>query len=198
MASPTRNPYHLPDAADAFHSVHRGIRAGRTVTVVNFHATPSYRRDEYRRQIEGYARHFSSVSASDLDDYFAGRWSKPLPGLIPVLYEGFRDAVDVMVPILEEFGFIGWLFVPSYFPNVPVAEQRVFAAANSLHAARTDEYPGERITLSWDEAREVAKRHVFACHSRTHFKIDPDTDPAILHDQIVVAKAELEEGIGQR
>ena len=146
--------------------------------------------------MEGYARHFGSVSLGDLDDYFAGRWSKPVPGLIPVLYEGFRDAVDVMVPILEEFGFVGWLFVPSHFPNVPVAEQRSFAAANSLYPARTDEYPGERMTLSWDEAREVAKRHVFACHSRTHSKIDPDTDPAILHDQIVVAKAEIEEGIG--
>ena len=35
-----------------------GLLSGRHVQVINFHATPSYRRDEYRRQLEACAKAF--------------------------------------------------------------------------------------------------------------------------------------------
>ena len=77
-----------------------GLLSGRHVQVINFHATPSYRRDEYRRQLEACAKHYSSMNVADLGDFFAGRWTKPKPGLIPVVFEGFRDGIDVMLPIV--------------------------------------------------------------------------------------------------
>ena len=61
---------------------------------------------------------------------------------MPVLFEGFRDNVDVMLPILEEFGFKGWFFVPSAFPAVVPDVQRSYAKAHKLHLPARDEYPG--------------------------------------------------------
>ena len=81
--------------------------------------------------------------------------------MMPVLFEGFRDNFDVMLPILEEHGFTGWLFVPPAFLDIPAHEQRAYAAAHVLHLPKRDEYASERITLDWDEARATrARGHV--------------------------------------
>lgn len=175
-----------------------GLAAGRVMRVVNFHATPRYREAQYRRQFEAYARLFAPITPETFDSAFDGTWTDGRPGLMPVLFEGFRDNRDVMLPILEEFGFKGWFFVPSEFPGVPEAEQRAYAAAHVLRLPDRDEYPGARVAMTWDEAREVAGRgHGFACHSRSHFDLRPDTPDAVLRDEIVRAAAEFREGLGR-
>ncbi len=185
-------------AGETVRSLVKGHAEGRGVCVVNFHATPSYRADEYRRQFETYARAFTPMNEDDLEQVFAGKATGQKPGLIPVLFEGFRDNLDVIIPILEEFGFTGWLFAPSYFLGVPAEQQREFAASHVLYPAEKDEYPGERIALTWDEARDIAARgHVFACHSRTHNELLRDSSEEMLVDEIVTAKAEMEQHLNK-
>lgn len=185
-------------AADVVGEIVSGLSAGRRFQVVNFHATPRYREAEFRRQVETYARLFEPVTAENFEAALFGPWPYARPGLMPVLFEGFRDNLDVLLPILEEFGFCGWLFVPSYFLGVPPDEQRSYAAAHSLHFAARDEYEGERAALNWDEARAiVARGHRFACHSRHHSELRPETPRETLEDEIVAAKAEMERELGQ-
>ena len=175
-----------------------GMASARAIRLVNFHATPRYREAEYRRQIEDLARVFAPITPANFADAVGGRWSNPRPGIMPALFEGYRDNLDVLLPILEEFGFTGWFFVPPGFLNVPPDEQRDYAGKHRLHLPERDEYPGQRIVLSWDEAREIARRgHVFACHTRTHHEVKPETPRAVLEDEIVMAKAEMEAELGQ-
>ena len=174
-----------------------GLANSRAVRVVNFHATPRYREREYRLQIAEFARRFEPITRDNFASAVDGSWAGDRPGMMPVLFEGFRDNFDVMLPILEEHGFIGWLFVPPCFLTVPAHAQRAYAAAHVLHQPKRDEYPGERIALDWDEARAInARGHVIACHSRTHFELKPDTPLDILEDEIAVAKAEMERELG--
>lgn len=176
----------------------RGLSAGRMLRVVNFHATPSYRREEYRKQFAAYAGLFTPITPDNFASAFDGTWSDPRPGLMPVLFEGFRDNVDVMLPVLEEFGFKGWFFVPSAFPAVVPAIQRSYAKAHKLHLPKRDEYPGERVVMTWDEGRSIAARgHGFACHSRSHFDLTPDTPDHVLWDEIHTAANEMRAGLGQ-
>ena len=37
---------------------------------------------------------------------------------------------------------------------------------------------------------------MFACHTRTHNAVAPDTPRAVLHDEIVASKAEMEAELG--
>jgi hypothetical protein len=188
----------LPGSFDeAIDDLLRGLSAGRMLRVVNFHATPSWRREEYRRQFDIYARLFAPITPETFDQAFDGSWAESRPGLMPVLFEGFRDNVDVMLPILEEFGFKGWFFVPSAFPSVGAEVQRGYAEAHKLHLPRRDEYPGERVVMTWDEARAIAGRgHGFACHSRSHFDLRTDTPDHVLWDEIHTAAAEMRAGLG--
>ena len=188
----------LPGSADeTLGALVGGLAAGRVIRVVNFHATPRYRADQYRRQMEAYARLFAPITHLTFDSAFDGTWSDPRPGLMPVLFEGFRDNVDVMLPILEEFGFKGWFFIPSAFPSVVPEVQRSYAKAHRLHLPKHDEYEGDRVAMTWDEAKAVAERgHGFACHSRSHFDLRPDTPDHVLWDEIHTAANEMRNGIG--
>lgn len=170
-----------------------GFRTGRAIHLINFHATPSTHAQVYRDQIAACAGRFDSLSQRGVDGLMQGG-GRPI--LAPILFEGFRDNHDVLLPILEEFGFAGWFFIPSHFINVAARRQRVFAARHHLHYG-TDEYPGDRIALSWLELRAAhARGHLVACHSRNHTALYPDTSDEVLHDEIIVAKQELEDGLG--
>ena len=131
-----------------------GLAAGRMIRVVNFHATPRYRADQYRRQIEAYARLFAPITPETFGQAFDGTWADPRPGLMPVLFEGFRDNVDVMLPILEEFGFKGWFFMPSAFLAVglpfgmkPWYRTRIAIPASVMIAAVGAWWTFERVFL---------------------------------------------------
>lgn len=169
----------------------------RAIRLVNFHATPRYREAEFRRQMEAFAQAFEPITPANFASAVEGRWQHDRPGLMPALFEGYRDNLDVLLPILEEFGFTGWFFVPSCFLSVPAHEQRTYAANHVLHLPERDEYPDERIALTWDEARNIVRRgHVFACHTRTHNMLTPDTPRVVLDNEITVAKAEMEAELG--
>lgn len=174
----------------------RGMAESRAIRAVNFHSTPRSREAEYRAQIAAYAEAYVPITPANFEAATSGRWEHDRPGLMPLLFEGFRDNLDVLLPILEEHGFTGWFFVPSFFLTVPADEQRAYAEAHELDLLQ-DEYPGERIALTWKEARDISRRgHVFACHTRHHVHIRLDTPPAELEDEIVVGKAEMEAGLG--
>lgn len=174
-----------------------GMSSPHAIRAVNIHATPSYRADEFRRQIAAYAEAYEPITPANFDAAVAGDWPHDRPGLMPLLFEGFRDNYDVMLPILEENGFTGWFMVPSIFPGMAAEEQRPFAAAHELEPALTEEYAGERMAITWAEARDIkARGHAFGCHSRHHVHLKPDTPLAELEDEIITAKAEMEAGLG--
>lgn len=173
-----------------------GFATASAIHLINYHATPRVHAARYRAQINAMAGRFASLAHRGIDGLLAPSGAKPV--LAPILFEGFRDNYDVMLPILEAAGFAAWFFVPSHFINVPPARQRIFAARHSLHYG-ADAYEGARIAMSWDELRDArARGHYVACHSRNHTALHPDTPDHILHDEIITAKQELEEGLGAR
>jgi peptidoglycan/xylan/chitin deacetylase (PgdA/CDA1 family) len=188
----------LPSAAPpVLAEIAQGLARSRAIRLVNFHATPRYREAEFRQQIAEYAELFEPITPANFAAALEGRWPHARPGLLPALFEGYRDNLDVLLPILEEYGFTAWLFVPSGFLTVPAEEQRSYAAAHVLHLPEQDEYPDQRIALTWDEAREIVQRgHVFACHTRTHREVTPDTPRAVLEEEIIVARAEMTRELG--
>ena len=104
------------------------------VRTVNFHNTPRSRAAEYDRQLKHCSDFFSSVDEQDLDRYISsGSWHKSKPGLIVALYNGYRDNYDVLLPLLERYGFVGWFFVPTAWVSTLPSE-----------------YAGERSALNWD------------------------------------------------
>jgi peptidoglycan/xylan/chitin deacetylase (PgdA/CDA1 family) len=183
------------DWLNVFKSLQLGLVKGSYIRTINFHNTPLVKKDLYERQLAFCQPYFSSVSQADLDSFFStGAWHKDKPGLIPVFYEGYRNNFDVAAPLAEKYGFVGWFFVPSAFPSVPVAEQRTFAEAH--HIGTVEEYDDGRIAMTWDELRELDKKHVIACHTKHHERLTPDSPDVLLRQEIIESKRELEQQLG--
>ena len=163
--------------------------------VVNFHNTPRAKADYFDKQLAGYASHFTSVNEDELDGYLTtGKWHKAKPGLIVVCYEGYRNGFDVMAPIIERHGFIGWYFIITSFINSSVEEQATFAKGHHI-GMRTREYDDNRYALSWDEIKQLDKKHVIASHARSHSEL-AKLEPAVVEREVVGSQEDFVKNIG--
>ena len=162
---------------------------------INFHNTPRARVADFERQLEHCSRHFSPVNEQDLDSYLStGRWHKAKPGMILAFYEGYRNGYDVIVPLLERYGLVGWFFVITGFVEAPPGEQLAFASRHGIGMA-TNEYSDGRYAMTWSELREIDRSHVVASHARSHLRIAP-MDEAMRNVEIVGAQKTFEEHLG--
>ena len=172
------------------------LAQGTTIAAVSYHSTPAHRRAEFAAQVARLAQRFDPLTEAGLDAILAGR-TPPRPVVMPILYEGFRDNLDVILPLLEEAGLVAWLVIPPGFLDLDPEDQRLYAAAHDLDHPGCDD-PGERIALTWEEARGIAARgHVFGCHSRGHVELRPDTPDAMLEWEIAGGQALMTRRLGR-
>ena len=189
-----KSPDTFEKAAGAFADL---MESRPLIRAVNFHNTPRSAADRFERQLEGYARHFSSVNEDELDDYLAtGVWPKSKPGLIVAVYEGYRNGFDVFLPLLDRYKFVGWFFVITDFVKTPPPGQFTFAAGHDIDMT-TREYESDgRYAMTWEELRMVARRHVIASHTRTHVSL-AKLGPAERESEVLGAQRDLEEHLSQ-
>ena len=175
----------------------RAFAAGAPIRAINFHNTPARRAAEYDRQLGALAERFGPCTEDDLAGFLAtGRWTRPKPGIVVALYNGYRDNFDVMRPLLEKHGLLGWFFVASGYVDCPVAEQLDFGAAHTL-ATVDHEYPDGRYALSWEEIRALDRAgHVIASHTRTHTRVSGD-DAQALEAEIVGSQVDFVRQLGR-
>ena len=167
------------------------------IRAANFHNTPKYRTQEFDQQMRHWSTRFSSVNEQELDDYLAtGVWHKPKPGLIVAMYNGYRDGYDVMLPLLERYGFVGWYFVPTAFVGTPAAKQKAFVGSRTLAIIR-DEYVDGRYALNWSELKALDRKHVVACHTRNHSQLIYESAEG-LSGEVIGPQKDFEAHLGHR
>jgi peptidoglycan/xylan/chitin deacetylase (PgdA/CDA1 family) len=174
----------------------RAAHGSRYVRVVNYHGTPARDAESFRRQLDFYRRHFVPVRRNDLDELLVDRrWPHERPGLLISLDDGLRNNFDVAAPLLEEYGFTGWFFVPTEFVSLDPGRQAGFAGSHRINAADNG-YADGRIALNWEEVRALDRRHVVGCHSRHHRRLGSSLTAAELEDEIVHSREALERELG--
>lgn len=173
-----------PALSEAIPGMSELLSSHPLIRVVNFHNTPHSKADQFDRELASYARNFSSVNEHELNEYLStGLWQKAKPGLIVVVYEGYRNGLDVMAPLIERHGFIGWYFIITGFINAPFAEQATFARRHHI-GMKTSEYADGRYALSWDEIKQLGEKHVIASHARSHSELSK-LDPSVVEREVV-------------
>ena len=150
-------------------SLARDFGRGSQVAVVNYHLTPATRAAAFDAELGRLAQRFAPVTEDDLARHLdTGRWERGRPGLIPALFNGCRDNHDVLAPILERHGLVGWFFVATGWVSCPPGKQAAFASPRRLRII-ADEHADGRHAMSWDEIRDLDRRgHVIASHTRNH------------------------------
>jgi peptidoglycan/xylan/chitin deacetylase (PgdA/CDA1 family) len=187
------------------HALYRTLASGRYVRAVNFHATPERLAEQLEEQLSRLAASFAPVSYGDLERFVeTGEWTHKRPGVILNFFDGFRDNFEVVAPILDRLGMIGWFFIISGWVTTSPEDQRSFATRHSIDLPYHEEdlpYDG-RLALSPEELRDLAGRgHVVASHTRRHVSASPKSvlnlSPLDLEREAVASKRDLEKITGQ-
>lgn len=174
------------------------LRAGwrnRFVRIVNYHSTPACDAIRLREHLRFYRQHFHPCAPSDLDAALTGGWRQDRPGLIITFDDGLRCNHDIAAPLLEEFGFSGWFFVPAGFVDAPVESQERFAREHRIPMRQR--YVDGRVAMSWEEVRSLLHTHAVGCHTLTHRRFSAAIDEAELDREVVVARARMEGALGR-
>ncbi len=170
---------------------------GRHVRVVNYHDVPLSLADNFERQLRFFLRHFVAVTPGELEALRTGESVERLhakPGLILTFDDGYRSHSDVVAPLLQKHGFVGWFFVPAAFPSVPAAEQVGWAHEHKIFPA--EPVMGERVAMTWGEVRRLAQDHVVGCHAMHHRRLADSLTVEDLEIEIPLAKNQLEAELG--
>ena len=166
-----------------------------TIRAVNFHSTPPEKAAQYDKQLGEFSRRFSSVNEAELEEYLTtGKWHKPKPGLIVSVFEGYRNSFEVLNPLIEKHGFIAWYWMITGFLNAPVAEQLNYADHHDIDML-THDYQDGRYALTWEELRQLDKKHVIACHTRSHMLL-ADMDAATRREEVIGSQEEFKKNLG--
>ncbi len=166
------------------------------IRAVNFHSTSRAQTANYDRQLEAYRRSFSSVNEDELQEYLTtGTWHKSKPGLIVSVFEGYRNSYEVLNPLIEKHGFVGWYWVITGFINTVIPDQLSYAEHHDIDML-THEYPDGRYALTWDELRHLdRKKHVIACHTRSHTLLS-GLDAAARREEVIGSQEEFKKHLG--
>jgi peptidoglycan/xylan/chitin deacetylase (PgdA/CDA1 family) len=188
MSNPPTFSERATELEDVF-ATHPLIRA------VNFHSTARVNADHYEKQLAQYQHSFTSVNQEELDEYLmTGRWHKSKPGLIVSVFEGYRNSYDVLLPLLEKYGFIGWFWMITSFINAPIPEQLTYAEHHDIDML-THEYPDGRYALTWDELRQIDRKHVIASHTRSHTLLS-QLPPDVQRQEVVGSQEDFKKNLG--
>ena len=186
-----------PSFSDRAARVEKMLAGEPLIRAVNFHNGSRAQASTYERQIAHYSKFFSSVNEDELDNYLiTGEWHKSKPGLIVSVYEGYRNGYDVLAPILEQYGFVGWFFIITGFLNASVKDQLTFAEGHEIEM-KTREYPDGRYALTWEEVRKLEKKHVIASHARSHTQLTT-LDPAVAEREVVGSQEDFKKHLGHK
>lgn len=165
------------------------------IRAVNFHNTAHARAEDYERQIREYSKHFTSVNEADMEDYLVtGQWKKSKPGLIVSIFEGYRNSIEVLLPIVEKYGFVGWFFMITGFLNAAIPGQLTFADNHDIDML-THEYMDGRYALTWDDLRRIDGNHVIASHSRSHTQLSK-LAPEVQRDEVLGSQEDFKKNLG--
>ena len=162
------------------------------IRAVNYHDVPPSRAADFERQLAFYAEHFECVGYSELLAFHEGRWESERPGIILTFDDGLRSHGDVVAPLLDRYQMVGWFMVPTAFVDTPPEAQAEFAKAHAIDHAVDHDYGDPRIALSWDQVRELSRRHVIGCHTWNHTRLAATLSREELEEEIPRAKEKLE------
>jgi peptidoglycan/xylan/chitin deacetylase (PgdA/CDA1 family) len=165
------------------------------VRCLNYHDVPPDRADDFERQLRFYTRNFEPVDYEGLMALHDGRWRASKPGLILSFDDGLRSHADVVAPLLERHGFVGWFMVPGGFVDAGPEDQRAFARDHQISHADFN-YGDPRIAITWDDVQRLGRRHVIRCHTWDHRRLSADLRPEELEVQIRDARRRLEKKLG--
>jgi peptidoglycan/xylan/chitin deacetylase (PgdA/CDA1 family) len=153
------------------------------IRAINYHVVEEEHARSFEEHLRYYSRAFVSVDRDRLESFLTtGEWQHPRPGLILSFDDGHSTHHDVVAPLLEKYGFIGWFFIPAGLMNLPenLADREIECES----------------ALTLKQLKHLNERHIVGSHSETHCRLGKDVSAERLVSEISGSKLHLEQALG--
>jgi len=158
------------------------------IRAINYHCTPEKYSNNFGKQLAFYKRYFEDVNIEKLDNYFENiRIKRTKPGLIITFDDGLRSNFDYAVPLLENYGFTGWFFIPTGFISQNNSDN-----ANIYSINLKQQYLDNRYCFNLEELDHIKTKHIVGCHTYSHRRFSNLDTIFTLDYEIKEAKEDLE------
>lgn len=137
---------------------------GCYIQSLHYHETPAERSALYDAQCAYISEKYRSIDAETLDSIVKN--GNPGGGIWIGVFDGYRTSRDVIAPLFERYGLTGWFLLVTDFLDSANGPQD--GEIDRLAMESTCAYGDRRYALTWEEAREIARRHHIVNHTKTH------------------------------
>jgi peptidoglycan/xylan/chitin deacetylase (PgdA/CDA1 family) len=162
------------------------------IRAVYYHDIPPSEADLFEQQLRFFSGHFTGVGYDELLQFHNNRWYSARPGLILSFDDGYRSFYEVVAPLLEKYGFVGWFFISPALLDIKSEEQAHGAIAHRVWPKPFD-YGSPRVFMTWEQARELTQKHVIGCHTLSHCRLGADVSGKQMYQEIIESKQLLQE-----
>jgi peptidoglycan/xylan/chitin deacetylase (PgdA/CDA1 family) len=167
------------------------------IRVLYYHDVPPAMCEAFANQLAAFQQAFVPASRADLEGLLQnGHWPHERPGILLTFDDGLRSHSEVVAPLLEQFGYEGWFFVPIDLITSSTDQHPLLASRHGvLHGCDTARDP--RVFMTEKQLVELSRRHNIGCHTASHVRLSDDLTEGQLQLQIVSAKQRLETVLGR-
>tara|TARA_B100001113_G_scaffold343930_1_gene331751 strand:+ start:827 stop:1687 length:861 start_codon:yes stop_codon:yes gene_type:complete len=168
------------------------------IRAINYHSISEKNIENFKQQLKYYKKYYNNVSMDDLNRFLiTGVWDNLKPGIILTFDDGLKNDYKIIKPLIEEYGFTGWFFIPAGFIDCIDNKQYDFAIKNNIIYKDHKKDNSTRLAMSWNEVKELSKEHIIACHTFSHHRMNEDDSYEVLENEIINSKRLIENKIGK-
>ncbi len=183
---------------DLIFLVYRLFYKKKFIRAINYHSITRENVKNFKKQLKYFRKHYHNVSLNDLDQFLInGVWDNSKPGIILTFDDGMKNDYKIIKPLLEEYGFTGWFFIPVGFVDCLESKQFDFAIKNDLIDENYKKDNSNRLAMSWREVKHLSHNHVIACHTLSHHRMKKDDTNKKLENEIIDSKILIENKISK-
>ncbi len=166
------------------------------IRAFNYHDVPPRFAEAFESQLLELLENYIPVGLEGLQALLSGQWPYKRPGIILSFDDGLRCHAEVCAPILERHQVPGWFFLPVGFLDCPIEGQRRYIDEHRIACLR-EEWTGGALAMSWDQARDLSKRHILGGHTWNHRRA-ANIPLEALNQEIRASKERMELELGRR
>lgn len=152
---------------------------GPFVRAVNYHVVSPEDAASFEEQLRYYSRHFVGVDRNGLETILQGTWKHAKPGIILSFDDGHWTHYEIVAPLLEKYGFVGWFFVP------------VGLLSPGSSTSDGDRAQDEQ-TITLEQLEYLDRHHIVGSHTETHCHLRSDVPKDRLEVEIAGSQEHLE------
>jgi len=158
------------------------------IRVINYHCTPLIFQQNFRKQLQFYKKYFTNIKIEDLNKYLNVKdYNLKKSGLIISFDDGLRSNYDYALPVLNNYNFTGWFFLPA---GIIMDNSYTFIKNNSINTNET--YLDNRYFINTEELNYLNNYHIVGCHTFTHHRFNKNDNDELLTHEIINSKKYLE------